>query len=83
MGIPPQLPLNLIEQFFNPSNLFFLTFRQFSCDLCQRKMHSHQKLPGLVVYGIRDPLDLFLERFIELPQCRDGIFNSTVRHFVR
>ena len=83
VGIPPQLLFNLVEQFFNPPHLLFVTFRQFPRDVGERKMHGHQKLPGLVVHGIRDPLDFFLQRFIEVPQRRDRILHSAVRHFVR
>src|ERR1700676_3646714 len=82
MGIPPQLLFNLVEQFFNPSNLFFLRFRQFARDVRQRKMDGHEKLPGLVVHCIGDALDLLLKRLIELPQSHDRILNSTVRHFI-
>src|SRR6266480_3661240 len=83
MGIPSQLFFNLVEQFFTPPHLLFVTIRQLPCDVCEREMHGHQKLPGLVVHGIRDPLDLFLQRFIEMPQRRDRILHSAVRHFVR
>ncbi len=45
-------------------------------------MDRHQKLPGLVVHGIGDALDLLLKRLIELPQSHDRILNSTVCHFI-
>src|ERR1700675_810397 len=82
MGIPPQLLFNLLEQFLNPSNLFFLRFRQLACHVCERKMNGHEKLPGLVVHGISDALDLFLQRLIELPQSNDRVLNSAVCHFI-
>src|SRR5712692_783492 len=83
MGIPPQLFFNLIEQFFNPSNLFFLTFRQFARDVCEREVHGHQKLPRLIVHRVRDALDFLLERFVQLPQRRYRILKATVCHLIR
>src|SRR5580704_7449557 len=82
MGIPPQLLFNLVEQFFNPSNLFFLRFRQLARHVGEREMDGHEKLPGLVVHGIGDALDLLLKRLIELPQSHDRVLNSTVSHFI-
>jgi len=40
---------------------------------------------GFVFGAVRvgDALDLLLKRLIELPESRDRILNSTVRHFVR
>src|SRR5229473_1780921 len=32
---------------------------------------------------VRDPLDLFLQRFIELPQRRDRLLHSAMRHLIR
>src|SRR2546430_4182121 len=83
MGIPPQLLFHLVEQFFDPPHLLFLAFRQFPRDVGERQMHRHQELPGFVVHGIGNALDLFLQRFIELPQRRDGVLHSAVRHFKR
>jgi len=83
MGIPSQLFFNLIEQFFNPPNLCFLMLRQFARDVCEREVHGHQKLSGLVMHGVSNALDLFLKYLIQLPQRRDRILNSTVRHFIR
>ena len=82
MRVPPQLFLNLVQQFLDPSNLFFLRFRQFARDVCQRKMDGHEKLSGLVVNSISDALDLLLKRLIELPQSRDGVLNPAVCHFI-
>src|ERR1700676_1671553 len=45
-------------------------------------MDGHEKLPGLVVYGIGYALNLLLKRLIELPQSHDRILNSTVCHFI-
>src|SRR5580700_1168576 len=82
MGIPPQLLFNLAEQFFNPSKLFSLRLRQLARHVCERKMNGHEKLPGLIVHGIGDALDLFLKRLIELPESSDRVLNSTVCHFI-
>src|SRR5256885_7247185 len=35
------------------------------------------------MHGIGNALDLFLQRFIELPQRHDRILHSAVRHFKR
>src|SRR5437016_5395096 len=83
MGIPPQLLFHLVEQFFDLPHLLFLPFRQFPRDVGERQMHRHQELPGFVVHRIGNALDLFLQRFIELPQRRDGVLHSAVRHFKR
>src|SRR5580765_5270513 len=83
MGIPPQLLFNLLEQFFNSSNLLLLTFRQVARDVCERKVYGHQELPRLIVHGIGDALDFFLQGLVELPQSRDRILYSAVRHFIR
>src|ERR1700722_1571480 len=45
-------------------------------------MDGHEKLPGLVVHGIGEALDFFLQPLIELPQSHDCVLNSTVGHFI-
>ena len=35
------------------------------------------------MHGISNALDLFFQRFIELPQRRDRILHSAMRHFKR
>src|SRR5229473_6459759 len=46
-------------------------------------MHGDEQLSSLVVHGVRDALDLLLERFVQLPQGLDGILKSAVCHLIR
>src|SRR5258707_2098069 len=46
-------------------------------------MDSHKELAGFIVDGISNPLDLFLERFVNLAQGFHGVLESPLCHLIR
>ena len=75
--------LNLVQHFFNPREVSLLGLGQFQRHFGQREVHGDEQLPSLVVHGVRDALDLLLERFVQLPQSLHRILKSAVCHFIR
>src|SRR4029077_11227720 len=74
--------LNLVQHFFNPRELCLLGLGQFQSHFGQREVHGDEQLSRLVVDRVRDALDLFLKRFVQLTQGLHRILESAVGHFI-
>jgi len=51
-------------------------------EVAQRQLRPDKKLPSLIVYGVRNPMDLVLEGFIHPTESRNTVAVATMRHLV-
>src|ERR1700676_3038207 len=75
--------LNLVQHFFNPGELRLLRLGQFQSHLGEREVQGDKQLSSHVVHSVRNALDFFLERFVQLTQGLHRILESALCHLIR